>query len=222
MPLSSTLWALLVGISWWEGWGSCQSPSDNAMWGPALSVPSPADVLGCTSIPCHSPGPLLTHCSGYFWKCVQFWTGLHFSFIENVVKVMRSFASLIKFLLHRKFCSALCHETTLELLCQLWALLFKDSGSYLRMRRANSLDQTLMLGKIEGRRRRGRQRTRWLDGIIGQWTWAWASSRRRWRAEKPGVLQSMGSQRVGHDWATEKQQQQISTWWRLLEGQMKN
>ena len=34
------------------------------------------------------------------------------------------------------------------------------------MRRANSLDKTLMLGKIEGRRRRGQQRTRWLEGII--------------------------------------------------------
>ena len=34
------------------------------------------------------------------------------------------------------------------------------------MRRANSLEKTLMLGKIEGRRRRGRQRMRWLDGII--------------------------------------------------------
>ena len=33
------------------------------------------------------------------------------------------------------------------------------------MRRANSLERTLMLGKIEGRKRRGRQRTRWLDGI---------------------------------------------------------
>ena len=33
------------------------------------------------------------------------------------------------------------------------------------MRRAKSLEKTLMLGKIEGRRRRGRQRTRWLDGI---------------------------------------------------------
>ena len=34
------------------------------------------------------------------------------------------------------------------------------------MRRADSLEKTLMLGKIEGRRRRGRQRTRWLDGIM--------------------------------------------------------
>ena len=38
------------------------------------------------------------------------------------------------------------------------------------MRRDNSLEKTLMLGKIEGRRRRGRQRMRWLDGITVQWT----------------------------------------------------
>ena len=36
------------------------------------------------------------------------------------------------------------------------------------------------------------------------WTWVWPSSRRWWRTGKPGVLQSMGSQRVGHDWATEQ------------------
>ena len=36
-----------------------------------------------------------------------------------------------------------------------------------------------------------------------QWTWIWASSRSWWWTGKPGMLQSMGSQRVGHDWATE-------------------
>ena len=40
-----------------------------------------------------------------------------------------------------------------------------------------------------------------------QWTWAWASSRRWWRTGKPGVLQSMGSQRVRHNWAIEQKQQ---------------
>ena len=39
-----------------------------------------------------------------------------------------------------------------------------------------------------------------------QWTWVWARSRRWWRTGRPGVLQSMGSQRVGHNWATEQQQ----------------
>ena len=60
-----------------------------------------------------------------------------------------------------------------------------------------------MLGKIEGRRRRGRQRMRWLHGItsIG----VWAKYRRWWRTGKPDVLHSMGLQRVGHDLATKQQ-----------------
>ena len=64
--------------------------------------------------------------------------------------------------------------------------------------------KTLMLRKIEGRRRRGRQRTRWLDGNTYSITWVRASSGRWWRAGKPGVLQSVGSQRVGCDWATDQ------------------
>ena len=44
-----------------------------------------------------------------------------------------------------------------------------------------------------------------------QWTWVWANSRRWWRTRKPGMLQSMGSQRVRHDLATEQQQKWIMT-----------
>ena len=43
------------------------------------------------------------------------------------------------------------------------------------MQRGDSLEKTLMLGKIEGRRRKGWQRMRQLDGIINQWTWVWAN-----------------------------------------------
>ena len=71
------------------------------------------------------------------------------------------------------------------------------------MWRTDSLEKTLMLGKIERRRRRGQQRMRWLSGITNSWTWVWASSRSCWWTGKPGVLQSVGLQRVGHDWATE-------------------
>ena len=70
------------------------------------------------------------------------------------------------------------------------------------MRRTDSLEKTLMLGKIEGRRRRGRQRMRWMASLT-RWIWVWASFRSWWRTGKPGVLQSMGSQKVGHDWVTE-------------------
>ena len=68
--------------------------------------------------------------------------------------------------------------------------------------RTDSLEKTLMLGKTEGRRRRGQQRIRWLGGITIQWAWVWVNSRSLWWTGRPGMLQSMGSQRVGHDWAT--------------------
>ena len=72
------------------------------------------------------------------------------------------------------------------------------------MWRTDSLEKTLMLGKIEGRRRRGRQRMRWLtDDRQTWWAWVWASSRSWWWTGKPGVLQSVRLQRIGHDWATE-------------------
>ena len=72
------------------------------------------------------------------------------------------------------------------------------------MRRVDSLEKTLMLGKIEGRRKRGWQRMRWLHGITNKMDMnAWVNSRNWWWTEKPGELQAMGSQRVRHDWATE-------------------
>ena len=71
------------------------------------------------------------------------------------------------------------------------------------MQRANSLEKTLMMEKIEGGRRRGWQRMRWLDALLTQRTWVWASSRRWWGTGNHCVLQSMGLQRFGHDWATE-------------------
>ena len=72
------------------------------------------------------------------------------------------------------------------------------------MWKADSLEKTLMLEKIEGRSRRDRHRMRWLDGITDSKDMSWANSRRWWRTGKPGVLQSMGLQRVGHDLATKQ------------------
>ena len=51
----------------------------------------------------------------------------------------------------------------------------------------------------------------WMASPI-QWSWVWASSGRWWRTGKPGVLQSVGSQRVRHDWVTEEQQWTLSAW----------
>ena len=51
----------------------------------------------------------------------------------------------------------------------------------------------------------GRGQDGWIASLT-QWTWVWASSGRGWRKGKPGMLQSMGLQRDGHDWVTEQQQ----------------
>ena len=109
--------------------------------------------------------------------------------------------------------------------CSLEGLMLKLKLQYFGhlMRRADSFEKTLMLGKIEGRRRRGWQRwDSWMASAT-QWTWVWVGSRSWWWTGRPGVLWFMGSQRVRPDWETElnwnwcERQQVLWAQWDLLE-----
>ena len=102
--------------------------------------------------------------------------------------------------------------------CSLEGLMLKLKLQYLGhlMRRADSLEKTLMLGKIEGRRRRGWQRMRWLDGITDLMDTDLGGlqelviDRKAWHAAVHGL------QRVRHDWVTELNWWLESGFWFLL------
>jgi len=88
--------------------------------------------------------------------------------------------------------------------CSLEGLMLKLKLQYFGhlMRRVDSLEKTLM----EGLREEGEGDNRGWDGWMASltwWTWAWVNSGSWWWTRRPGVLWFMGSQRVGHDWATE-------------------
>ena len=68
------------------------------------------------------------------------------------------------------------------------------------IQRADSLEKTLMLGEIEGKRRRRQQRMRWLDGITDSMDVSLIGSGSWWRTGKPGVLQSMSRKELEMTW----------------------
>ena len=71
------------------------------------------------------------------------------------------------------------------------------------------MEKTLILGKIEGKRKRGQQRMKWLDGISDSMDRNLSKLQETVKAEKPGVLQSMGSQRVRHNLVSEQEQNHL-------------
>ena len=89
--------------------------------------------------------------------------------------------------------------------CSLEGLMLKLKLQYIGhlMRRSDSFEKTLTLGKIEGRRRGDDRGWEGWMASPTQWTWVWVDSGSWWWTGRPGMLWFMGSQRVGHDWATE-------------------
>ena len=92
--------------------------------------------------------------------------------------------------------------------CSLEGMMLKLKLQYFDhlMWRVDSWEKALMLGGIGGRRRRGRQRMRWLDGITDSMDVSLSEPGSWWWTGRPGVLQFMRLQRVGHNWVTEMNQ----------------
>ena len=99
--------------------------------------------------------------------------------------------------------------------CSLKGLMLKLKRQHFGhlMWRVDSLEKTLMLGKIKGGSRRGRQRMRCNDGITDSVDRSWVVSGNWWWTGRSGILQSMGLQRIRQDWATEMNWTEgVNTW----------
>ena len=116
----------------------------------------------------------LDHKKGWGPKNWYFWTMMLEKTLESPWTARRSNQSILK---------EINPEYSLEGL--MLKLKFQSFGHM--MRRANSLEKTLKLRKIEGRRRGDRGRDGWMASPT-QWTWVWANSRNWWRTGKPGML----------------------------------
>ena len=129
----------------------------------------------------------LDHEESWALKNWCFWTTVLKKTLESPLDCKKSNHSILK-------------EISPE--CSLEGLILKLTLQYFGhlVWRTDSFEKTLMLGKIEARRRKGRQRMRWLDASPIWWTWGWASSGSWWLIGKPGMLQSMGSQLDMTEW----------------------
>ena len=86
--------------------------------------------------------------------------------------------------------------------CSLEGMMLKLKLQYFGFEKSWLIGKDPDAGRDWGRRRKGQQRMRWLDGITDSMD-VWVNSGSWWWTGRPGVLRFMGSQRVGHDWATE-------------------
>ena len=133
----------------------------------------------------------LDHKESWALKNWCFWTVVLEKTLENPWTERRANQSILK---------EISPEYSLEGYWRILKLKLQHFGHL--MQRADSLEKIPMLWKMASRT---------------QQTWVWASAGRWWRTGKPGVLQSLGSKRVGHDWATEQQQERntLQSWFSL-------
>ena len=135
----------------------------------------------------------LDHKEGWVLKNWYFWTGVLETLLRVSWTASRSNQSILKEInleySWRDWCSG-WSSNTLVTWCEELAHL-KRPWCWERLKAGGEGDD--------------RGQDGWMTSL-NQWTWVWSSSRRWWRSVKPGVLQSMGSQRVRHSWASEQQQ----------------